>query len=120
MVGGFDGDDIRAEIWPQEEAEGLDGVGTFWLPPGETQLSELLVRLQHDHVWTEDDAGLLLLVVVDLDGSIVGHTEGDHLGLVTFAHRATAAASWKKHGKSQITCVFETMPTSKSKLYKGV
>ncbi len=26
---------------------------------------------------------MLLLVVVDLDGSVVGHTKGDDLGLVT-------------------------------------
>ena len=93
MVGSFDGDDIRAEIRSQEKAEGLDGIGPLWLPSRETQLRKLLVGLQHDHIGTKDDASLLLLVVVDLDGSIVGHTEGNHLGFVTLAPSATARAS---------------------------
>ena len=83
MVGGFYGDDVCAEVWPQQEAEGLDGIWPFWLSSGETELSELLVRLQHDHVRTEHHPSLLLLVVVDLNSSVVRHSKGDHPGLVT-------------------------------------
>ncbi len=98
MVGGFNGDDIRAEVRSQEETERLDGVGSFWLPSGETQLRELLVRLQHDHVGTEHNPSLFLLVVVYLDGSIVRHSEGDHLGLVALGSCGGTGAGCKRGG----------------------
>ena len=85
MISSLDGDNVSAEIRSQEQTQRLDGVGYLGLAPGQTQLGELLVWLEHDHVWAEYHAGFLLLVVVDLYGGVVGDSECDDLGLVTFA-----------------------------------
>ena len=83
MVRSLNGDDVSAEVWAKQKAEGLDDVGSLGLPSRETQLCELLIRLQHYKVWAKHHPGLLLFVVVDLDSCIVGHAEGDDFGLVT-------------------------------------
>ena len=83
MVRSLDGNNISAEVRSEEKAEGLDGVGLLGLPSRETQLRELLVRLQHDHVRAKYHASLLLLVVVDLNRCVVGYSKRDDPGLVT-------------------------------------
>ena len=83
MVRGLNGDDVGTEVGPQEEAEGLDDIGSLGLPAGERQLSELLVRLQHDEVRPEHDARRLLFVIVDLHGGVVRDSEGDDLRFVS-------------------------------------
>ena len=93
VVRRLDGDDIGAEVRSQEQAERLDGVGSFGLSSGETQLRELLVRLQHHHVRAKDHASLLLLVVVYLDSGVVRDSERDHLGLVTL-DGSSGGTSW--------------------------
>ncbi len=82
MVRGFYGDDIGAEVRPEEEAERLDHVRPLGLPARQAELRELLVWLQHDQLWTKDDPGLLLFVVVDLNGCVVGNSERHLLSLV--------------------------------------
>lgn len=77
------GDDIGAEIRTQQQTEGFDSVGSLWFASGQAELCELLIWLQHDHVGPKDNTGLLLFVVIDLYGSIVGNSEGDHFGLIT-------------------------------------
>ena len=83
MVRCLDGDDVGAEIRPQQKAESLDDVGSLWLPSGQTELRELLVGLQHHKVRAKHHASRLLFVVVDLDGSVVGHAERDDPRLVS-------------------------------------
>ncbi len=90
MVRSFDGNDIRAEVWTQQQAQRLDSVGSLRLASGETQLSELLVWLQHDHVRAKHHARFLLLVVVDLHRSVVRDTECDHLSLVSLGRSGAA------------------------------
>ena len=82
MVRGLDGDDIGAEIRPQQQTQSFDDVGSLGLASGETELSELLVRLQHDQVRSKHHTRRLLLVVVDLDGRVVGNSERDDFGFV--------------------------------------
>ena len=82
MVRRLDGDDVGAEIWSQEEAEGLDDVGSLGLPAGQRELGELLIGLQHDQVGTKHHTGRLLLVVIDLNCRVVGDTECDDPRLV--------------------------------------
>lgn len=106
VVGGLDGDDIRAEVGPQEQTQRLDGVWSLGLPSRQAQLSELLVGLQHDHVWPKHHPSLLLLVVVDLDSSVVRDSEGDHFGLVTLGTRGSRA-SYKTTKKSILLQVVE-------------
>lgn len=89
MVRCLNGDDISAEIWSQKETKGLDGVGFLGLASRETELSELLVWLQHHHVWTKYHSSFLLLVVVDLYGSIMWHSESNHLCLISLGWRPT-------------------------------
>ena len=93
VVRRLDGDDIGAEVRSQEQAERLDGVGSFGLSSGETQLRELLVRLQHHHVRAKHHASLLLLVVIYLDSGVVRDSERDHLGLVTL-DGSSGGTSW--------------------------
>jgi len=90
VVGGLNGDDVGAEVWPQKQAQGLDGVGSLGLAPGQTELSKLLVRHQHDHVRAKHDACLLLLVVVDLNRCVMRHSVSDHLGLVSLGRSPAA------------------------------
>ena len=47
----------------------------------------LLIRSEHDEVWTEDDARLLELVVVDLHGAVVRHAECNHPGCIGERHK---------------------------------
>ena len=77
VVRGLNGDDVGTEVGPQEEAEGLDDIRPLGFPAGERQLSELLVRLQHDEVGPEHDTCRLLFVVVDLHGGVVRDSECD-------------------------------------------
>lgn len=84
MVRSLNGDDICAEVRSQEQAERLDGVGAFRLSSGETELRELLIGLQHHHIWAKHHTSLLLLIVVYLDSGIVRDSESNHPGLVTF------------------------------------
>ena len=108
VVGRLDGDDVGEEVGSQQEADRFDDVGPLWFVSGQRQHGELLVRSQHHHLWSEhhpaDETtppcqpvispctslhqdssrippGLLLSVVVDLDGSVVGDSVGHHLGL---------------------------------------
>ena len=101
MVRGLYGDDIGAEVGPEEEAKRFDDIGSFWLPSGEAQLRELLVGLQHDEVRSEHDSSRLLLVVVDLDGCVVGHTERDDLRLVSFDHSTRTACREGGRGRGR-------------------
>ena len=91
VVRGLDGDDVGAEVWPQKQAQGLDGVGLLGLASRQTQLGELLVWHQHDHVRAKHDASLLLLVVVDLNSCIVRHAVRDDFGLVSLG---SADVAW--------------------------
>ena len=84
MVRGLDGNDVSAKVRAEKKTEGLDDIGSLGLSPREAQLCKLLVWLQHHKVWPKHNPRRLLLVVVDLDSCIVGHTETDHLGLVSF------------------------------------
>lgn len=45
MIRSLNGDDVGAEVRPQQETQGLDGVGPLGLPSRETELCELLVWL---------------------------------------------------------------------------
>lgn len=62
------GDDVRAEVGPEQQAQALDRIGHFWLAARKREQRELLVRVEHHQVRTEHDARLLRLVVVHLDG----------------------------------------------------
>ena len=66
----------------EQEAQRLDLVGALGLAAREGQERELLVGSQHHKLGAKDNACLLLLVVVDLNGGIVGHAEDDDTGLV--------------------------------------
>ena len=88
VVGGLDGDDVGAEVRTQQQAERLDGVGLLGLAAGQGQQRELLVGAKHDQLGAEHDAGLLLLVVVDLHGGVVRHAERHHARLVARLERA--------------------------------
>ena len=83
MIRRLNSDDVSTEIRPQQQAQSLNDIGSLRLPSREAELGELLVWLEHDEVGAEHHASRLLLVVVDLDGSIVGDSECDDLRLVT-------------------------------------
>ncbi len=83
MVRGLYGDDVSAEVWPEQQTQSLDSVGSLGLASRETELSELLIRFQHDHVRAKHNTSFLLLVVIDLDCCIMRHSIDDHLGLVS-------------------------------------
>ena len=91
MVRCLYGDNVCAEVRTQEQAQSFDGVRLLGFTPGEAELGELFVRLQHNHVGTEHDTSLLLLVVVDLYGGIVGDTEGYDPRLVALG---SGCGSW--------------------------
>ena len=93
MVRCLYGDDIRAEVWPKQQAQSLDGVRLLGLASREAELGELLVRLQHHHVWSKHHTSLLLFVVIDLNGSVVGDTEGHDPCLVTLGSRSGTRAT---------------------------
>ena len=93
MIRSLYGDDVGAEVRPQQETQGLDGVGAFGLPSGETELCELLVWLQHHHVRAKHNACLFLLVVVNLDCCVVGHSESDDLCLVALGSGGSTGTS---------------------------
>lgn len=93
MVRGLNGNDVSAKVRAKEETEGLDDIGSLGLPPREAQLCKLLVWLQHHKVWSKHNPRCLLLVIVDLDSCVVGHTETDYLGLVSFY--SSTRASWE-------------------------
>ena len=102
MVRGLYGDDVSAEVGPEEKTQGLDDIGSFRLPPREAELGELLVWLQHDQVGPEYHSGGLLLVVVDLDSCIVGDSEGDDLCLVTLqTGTGTGWGGGRREGKER-------------------
>ena len=63
------------------------------------ELGELFVWLQHHQLGAKHHPGLLLLVVVDLDGGVVGHSEGDDLGLVSL--HAGAGPGWGREGEGE-------------------
>ena len=96
------GDDVCAEVRPEEKTESFDGVWFLGLASRETELSELFVRLQHDHVGSEHHASLLLFVVVDLDGCVVGYTERYHTSLVALDGGRTRSTTWRT---TQRTCM---------------
>ena len=83
MIRRFNSDDVGTEIRPQQQAQSLNDIRSLRLPSREAELGELFVWLEHDEVGAEHHASRLLLVVIDLDGSIVGDSEGDDLCLVT-------------------------------------
>ena len=55
VVSCFYGDDVSAEVGPQEKAECLDNVGPLGLPTGQTKLGELLIRAKHHKFWAKDN-----------------------------------------------------------------
>lgn len=87
MVCCLHNDDVGGEIRAQQQAQGLDYVGPLRLAARDAELGELLVGAKHDKVGSEDHPGLLLLVVIDLHGSVMGHTEIDDARLVANRHR---------------------------------
>ena len=91
VVGGFYGDDVGAEVGSEEKAKSLNCVRLLWLASRETQLGELFVWFEHNHVRSEDNPGLLLFVVIDLDTCVVRNAEGDDPGLVTLD-----ASAWSR------------------------
>ena len=105
VIRSLDGDDVGAEVRAEQEAEGLDDVGSLGLPTRETQLCELFIWLQHHKVWAKHHPGRLLLVVVDLDRCIVGHTEADDFGLVALEPSTRASCVMCSVGVSVRTCV---------------
>ena len=50
MVTGLNYNDISTEVRAEEEAEGATHIGPLRLAPGERQLGELLIRVQHHKV----------------------------------------------------------------------
>lgn len=50
MVGGFYGDDVSAEVRPEEKADGLNDVGPLGLVSRQRQNRELLFRAQHHQI----------------------------------------------------------------------
>ena len=89
MIRSLNGDDVGAEVRPEKKTQSLDGVWLLRLAPGEAELCELFVWLQHHHVRSKHHPRLLLLVVIDVDSCIVGHAEGDHPGLVALGRRGS-------------------------------
>ena len=83
MISRLYGDDVSAEIWPQQETEGFNHIWSLWLATRKIELGELFVRSQHHQLWTKHNMSCFLLVVVDLYGCIVGYSEGDNLRLLS-------------------------------------
>eukprot|EP00732_Lithocolla_globosa_P002279 Lithocolla_globosa_v1_NODE_1449_length_2569_cov_1158.698886.p2 type:complete len:236 gc:universal NODE_1449_length_2569_cov_1158.698886:1650-943(-) len=83
MVRSLDGDDVGAEVGAEQQAQRADLVGALGLASRQVEKRELFVGLQHHKLGTKFNTCFLLLVIVDLDGGVVGDTEADHTCLVT-------------------------------------
>lgn len=72
MIGGFNLDDIGHEIWSKRHCNGLDLTLTLGGTTGERHQCELLVGLEKNKTWAENDSVLVLLVVIELDNVVLG------------------------------------------------
>jgi len=102
VVGGLDGDDIGHEVRAELESEGLDDVRALGLVTRERQDGELFVGAKHDKIGTPHDARLLLLVVVDLHGSVVGSADGDDAGAIASAGSGVEGSEQLLDGLGQL------------------
>ena len=68
-------DDVSHEVGPQQQTKTLDHISTFRFATRDAQLSELLIWSEHDQVGTKHNSRFLHLVIVDLTGCVVRHSE---------------------------------------------
>lgn len=70
MVTGFDLEDVTKEVGSQVDCQGLDHPWPFGLSSRQVGDLELLIRLEHDEIGSEDNSALFAFVVVYLAGRI--------------------------------------------------
>jgi hypothetical protein len=90
VIGSLNNNDVGHEVRTQKESEGLDNVRTLGNITRERHNGELLIRTQHNKLGTENSAGLLGLVIVDLNSGVVWSAEGNDTSLVTLLSRGSS------------------------------
>jgi hypothetical protein len=83
VISSLNDNDVGHEIRAEQESDGLDNVGTLGLVTREGENSEVLLRAQNNQLGTKDNARLLGLVIIDLNGRVVGSAEGNNASAVT-------------------------------------
>lgn len=97
MVTGLHLEDIREEVRTKADMKCLNNAWLLRLATGKVYDSELLIGFQFDKVGAEDDTRLLALIVINLDGRVIGATVCYEAGLITLGLRSLKADQFLDH-----------------------
>ena len=56
MVSSLNNDDVRAEVWAEQQTQGFDNIGFLGFSSWQTQLSELFIWTQHHQLRTKHNS----------------------------------------------------------------